>query len=549
MIDAIFKFNFCWVTIGFRHNAMKTVIMLFVLIIGTTHPHVRAADIANKIAEKTAKIETTELTLKELKIELEKLRIDYANALEKKTTLFLETLKPDNPQAAEAELKKSKILVRTLEKRLNKLEHSVIKNEKKIAAMKTGLEKLLVKASQDLPPAIPETEAIRQTPPQPDKAPVQAATSSPQKAASETDKSPEDAVANKLIKEQEKLEKEQRKLALKEAKAEEKLEKKRQKEQENAQKVAAKLAAQQTKINAAPEPPKTDLIEQKNLAEKERKLQEKLDKEQRKLALKEAKAREKLEKKRQKEQENARKIAAKEAAKLAKLMDTPSTMTASQPARPADTSSPSSKMNEKAKTTAVPSQPPGSMRYTDKILVIDDFNSAITANNFNNKTNTYERDPSTAYINFVTDNVSGNDSGVLKLTFDKKNEGGPNGQGGWCGYYSILRDPNTNDYLDVSELKYISFSLKGANGAENFVIGLADQHWEKLEDSIKSNQIISYLNQDQLGTKWQKVRIPLSEFKLDLTKVASIAICFESYCFPNGAGQGTVFIDDLAFEK
>ncbi len=208
------------------------------------------------------------------------------------------------------------------------------------------------------------------------------------------------------------------------------------------------------------------------------------------------------------------------------------------------------KMPRKKKIKAASPEPvPDKILLNADSILIDDFNAAEPTNKLGNRTNAYQMTPSTSMIDFQTDTIEGAESGVLRLEFDKKNKGGPHWRGGWCGYYSMLRDGNTGAYLNASEFKYISFWVKGETGKENFAIGLADKRWDQLGDSVKSNQVNFYVKNSKLNTKWQKVKIPLEEFEIDKHQLASVSICFESFCFRNGAGSGSVYIDNLALEK
>ena len=112
-----------------------------------------------------------------------------------------------------------------------------------------------------------------------------------------------------------------------------------------------------------------------------------------------------------------------------------------------------------------------------------------------------------------------------------------------------MKHEATNKYLDASGYNYISLWVKGETGKENFAVGLADRRWDELGDSVKSNHIKSYIKNSRLTSKWQKVRVPLDAFSIDRQQLASISICFESFCFPNGSGSGSVYIDNLALEK
>ena len=186
-------------------------------------------------------------------------------------------------------------------------------------------------------------------------------------------------------------------------------------------------------------------------------------------------------------------------------------------------------------------------------LLIDDFNDSEARNSLGNRANVYERDPSSAVSKFSNDTVNETSSGVLELTFRKMNQGGPYGRGGWCGYYTSLKNEQENSYIDASEYGYISLWAKGKTGGENFAIGVADRHWDELGDSVKANQILLYSentkNHQTLPDEWTYFRVPLGVFNVNKANLASISINFESFCFADGQGQGTVYIDDLALEK
>lgn len=186
-------------------------------------------------------------------------------------------------------------------------------------------------------------------------------------------------------------------------------------------------------------------------------------------------------------------------------------------------------------------------------LVIDDFEAAAPVNKLGGNSNTYVMEPSRALALRVKDQAPSTGSGqahrgagALMLKYDKKGTGGPHETGGWCGYYTLLKSGSR--YFDVSGYSAVSFWVKGAAGGENFVLGVVDQHWDEVGDSVKSEPIGIYLPAGKLTTEWQKAVIPLDTFLVDMTKLASLAICFEGSVFPNGVGKGTVYLDDLMLE-
>ncbi len=177
--------------------------------------------------------------------------------------------------------------------------------------------------------------------------------------------------------------------------------------------------------------------------------------------------------------------------------------------------------------------------------LIDNFDKQ--GNVFGGRSSTYVKEPSAVRARRNNKVFRGERGSSLELKYKKVTEGGPYGKGGWCGYYSVIKS-GPREYFDASGYTYLTFWVKGKKGGENFKVGLADQVWEQREDSMKSEQIGEYLPAGKVTTEWQKAKIPLEDFWVETTKLASIAICFEAECFPDEGGRGTVFIEDMQFE-
>jgi hypothetical protein len=196
----------------------------------------------------------------------------------------------------------------------------------------------------------------------------------------------------------------------------------------------------------------------------------------------------------------------------------------------------------------LPGQQP-SIQPTAKTFLIDDFEGGEVQNSLGGKANVYVRAPSRVMVSRRDEVINGKNSKALMIKYDKKNTGGPGGTGGWCGYYTVIKNERTRQYVDGSAYNYITFWVRGEKGNENFMIGLADEHWDKMGDSLKSEEIGAYLPSGKVTAQWQKARVPLSIFFLDVSNLSSVSMNFESDCFPDGAGAGTVFVDEIALEK
>ena len=182
---------------------------------------------------------------------------------------------------------------------------------------------------------------------------------------------------------------------------------------------------------------------------------------------------------------------------------------------------------------------------TNEPRLIDNFEKQ--GNTFGGRSSTYMQEPSGIAARRTDEIFYGEKGKSLELRYKKAGDGGPYGKGGWCGYYSVIKE-GPRKYYDASSYQYLTFYVKGAKGEENFKIGVADETWFQREDSMKSEQISVYLKDKKITTEWQQAKIPLEDFWVDTKKLASIAVCFEAECFPAGQGKGLIYLDNFKFE-
>lgn len=188
-----------------------------------------------------------------------------------------------------------------------------------------------------------------------------------------------------------------------------------------------------------------------------------------------------------------------------------------------------------------------SFAESGKKLIIDDFTS-IDTNALGGEFNVYEEPPSKISLSYREAERGGKITQVLLLKYHRVMSGGPYDKGGWCGYYTLLKTQN-KPYFDAGKYKYLTLWVKGEKGTENFVISMSDFYLDKKRESRKSKPIGKYLKEGKITTDWQKARIPLDEFYLDLKKLVSVNINFERELFANGSNKGTIYINNIAFEK
>ncbi|NKB25965.1 MAG: hypothetical protein GKR87_16755 [Kiritimatiellae bacterium] len=171
------------------------------------------------------------------------------------------------------------------------------------------------------------------------------------------------------------------------------------------------------------------------------------------------------------------------------------------------------------------------------VLIIDDMEKKN--NVLGGKCGVYQRAPSRAMYYKKSDDTGTNS--VLTLKYLKKNEGGPYGNGGWCGYYTV-----SPEYLDLSDYSKITFRVR-AEGADGFKFGVTDKAWEMKGDSVKVN-LKNYLPQGKVTTEWQKAEIPMDEGFVDWELIHAFSFNVEGESFIEG-GKGTIYIDDIKAEK
>ncbi len=178
---------------------------------------------------------------------------------------------------------------------------------------------------------------------------------------------------------------------------------------------------------------------------------------------------------------------------------------------------------------------------TAEQFLIDDFETRTNA--FFSKTGVYKSSESDAKKGITSDNAYSGNKGLF-VGYKKEAKG-------FCGYY--LEFVANGKFFNASKYSKLTFMIKGKRGGENFKVGLADKAYYEIKDSIKSNDIGTYLPDGKVTTDWQKAEIPLQAYvdrraAFNLSELGSVAFCFESTCFPDGVGQGIIYIDDLAFE-
>jgi hypothetical protein len=173
----------------------------------------------------------------------------------------------------------------------------------------------------------------------------------------------------------------------------------------------------------------------------------------------------------------------------------------------------------------------------EDILKVWDFNQGI-ANHLNGFYNTFEKKPSSATTSFNYEIKRGKGGKSLEIDYFK--------DGGFCGVWMHLFNSEAPEekrkFVDASTYPYLSFFVRGKRGGEDFSVQMADVEWLKKEDSLSAGRVSEYLAKG-ITTEWQEVVIPIEDFGLETTQLATLVFNFTE------GGKGTIFIDDISFKK
>ena len=185
------------------------------------------------------------------------------------------------------------------------------------------------------------------------------------------------------------------------------------------------------------------------------------------------------------------------------------------------------------------------------VLVIDTMESQ-SVNSLGGRNAVYKESPSD--ITFSKSNKFGRieNNPALKIKFNRQVEGGRGNRGGWCGFYTKLKDQrkytDNFGYLNGSKYNYMSFWVKIQQADFDFRIGVADKAMELADDSaLMFNGVGSFVPAGKLTTEWQQAVIPLTEFPVDWTVISAVSIAVEGESFIDVPVRGEIFIDDIKF--
>jgi hypothetical protein len=169
--------------------------------------------------------------------------------------------------------------------------------------------------------------------------------------------------------------------------------------------------------------------------------------------------------------------------------------------------------------TDPPDAPVAAFRYQVSAaphLLVDDFGDRHPRNVLGGDSSLFGHGTGAA----ITSMLDGN---ALRLDYDVA------AAGSFSGYYTLLRSVDARPFITVN------FLLRASAPGTRLKIGLRDANGREPKYQVTA------------GTSWDRVVIPLSVFEgLDRSALESFVIAFENAI---GSGAGTVWVDDVRFER
>jgi len=186
----------------------------------------------------------------------------------------------------------------------------------------------------------------------------------------------------------------------------------------------------------------------------------------------------------------------------------------------------------------------------NKILLLDDFDSASELNLLGGKTQGDEEFPGGCIPSFVSDPsiTFGRNGQSLKLDYDVLD---PNSFSYyWSKTGSGGAQAGSSTHLDLTPYRYLSFWIKSSEVAPRFQVEFHqdkdnDKFFVQGKDVVGKIPVTRFLT-DKTVENWRKIVIPFTSFKQieDWSKILEIVFVFEN---KNQSKKGTLYVDDILF--
>jgi hypothetical protein len=173
----------------------------------------------------------------------------------------------------------------------------------------------------------------------------------------------------------------------------------------------------------------------------------------------------------------------------------------------------------------------------DHVFILDDFHRGIP-NRLGGYFSPVIRPPSESH---VTIEEAPGGRRALCFSYSQKAAGFA---GFWIHLFDFKKPPVERIFMDATPFLYLTFSIKGQEGGERLTLQVADQEWEKKEDSLEIGDVGLFLPAGKIQTSWQRAWVPMGKLpdRIKKTELANLV-------FLARQGKGKVYIGDVAFTE
>lgn len=175
-------------------------------------------------------------------------------------------------------------------------------------------------------------------------------------------------------------------------------------------------------------------------------------------------------------------------------------------------------------------------RLVNKWFVIDRFDGG-NINSLNGYFSAFAKAPSHAIANIEA--APGEKRRSLAFSYFRREN---NYAGFWVHLFATKASINQRIYLDVRNIPYLSFAIRGEKGGEDLLLKIADSSWEQKEDSLPIGSVNAFLPRGRIDLEWQRAWIPLDRLPPRINRQQLASLVFEVA----QPGTGRIFIADLA---
>ncbi len=151
----------------------------------------------------------------------------------------------------------------------------------------------------------------------------------------------------------------------------------------------------------------------------------------------------------------------------------------------------------------------------------------------------FQKSPSASTVDYTQ---SPDDRIVLRMSYNRASSG-------YCGMWMRLWRTrlfsDSHGFFDARPYGFLTFWIRGTAGGEHVLLKVADEEWERKEDSVPVGSVSNFVSTGRIETGWQLAVVPLSDLPTRINPAKLATLVFEA----SHEGTGSVELSTLAFCK